>query len=116
MTNEELLQGIATRIAFLVCDNDDPAPYRELNSFYKAKVDKAAQAILDHLTPMIREVVGALVPLANIAEIVPNKNDLGLWSQHCNFKKPARLLASDAHKARLVLASLPQCWRGKEGE
>jgi hypothetical protein len=71
MTNEELLEGIATALLFSGGEQT------------KEQILEQAQAVIDHLAPMMKEVVVAL------GAVVP-----------------------DSRKTANVLSSLPECWKG----
>jgi hypothetical protein len=65
MTREQLLDGIAANIAQLLCADDYAAvPYHELNTRFKARVDRASYRVLNHITPMMQEAVEALDSVA----------------------------------------------------
>jgi hypothetical protein len=60
-----------------------------------------AQAVIDHLTPMMKEVVWA-------ADAVVKRWDSPVWSD-------AKHTADYIHALRKALASLPACWRENGG-
>jgi hypothetical protein len=94
MTDNELKELLATIIAPLLCDKDYAAvPYCELNSHYKARVDKIVGKLLDALTPMMSEVVDALK----------------------YYECPLRGFSGEEYPSDIAskaLTCLPDCWKG----
>jgi len=102
MTNEQLLEGIAraieneSRLIQLdIIDNKSPTP-ESLSTLY-------AKAVIDHLSPMMREVVGTFKKCDDLFYEI--RND---WSD------PRSECREGRDKIGKALESLPECWRGGE--
>jgi len=102
MTNE-LRDELAKVICFADGVHPDAIKHQFPETYYWQDYTDHAHAVIDHLTPMMKEVVGALEFYKNPSDYVaPYTSGLGKLYFDCGSK------ASEA------LTSLPACWREKE--